>query len=602
MTYAFVIYIGVVDFVDFSTRDFFRWMGFLLSVPVVLYSAHPFLKGTWREWRARRLGLNTPIAASVWLIFLASGWNTWRGTGEVYFDSITMFVFLVLAGRFLELRAMQQGRARTDALQARTPLLARRKTAIGDWEWVPAETLVVDDVAWLERDVIVPADGRVTSGAIVVDVSALTGESQAMTCGTGDRLLAGSQVVSGDATLQVERPGTESFAARLADLSRRTVAHTPEDSDPRLSRFVTAVLVLAALTAVVWMFIDPAHAWPTSVAVLVVACPCSYALTRPSLTMQAQLAMARQGVLMTDSRVLDRLPRMSRACFDKTGTLTSPRLVSVEASTIDPMHARELAGALAIASHHPLAQAVLQGLEGERRFHAIQTMEMPGHGVAGTIEGQRYWLGRPDAFGHAATDASALCLGNDERVICRFAFDESLRDDAARAITRLQRDGVHCEIVSGDLPSRVEPIAASLQIEDWLARQSPDDKREHVADIQGEGHVVLLVGDGSNDAPALAQADISASLASGTELAQSTADLLLVSGRLEGLVDARELARAFARKLDQGQRWSLAYNLAFIPLATLGLVTPWLAALGMSLSSLVIIWRSRGLGAGTPLP
>lgn len=597
MTYAFVTYLGVVDFVDFSTRGFFNWMGFLLSIPVVAYSAHPFAQGMLRELRARTLGLNTPVALSVWIIFLASAWNTWRGQGEVYFDSVTMFVFLVLAGRFLELRAMHQGRARTEALQTRTPLLARRRDAGGTLSWVPAENLGVGDVVWLEGQATLPADGMLRAGSLRLDVSALTGESQPVACGPGERALAGSTVVSGQGEFVVERPGSESFATRLAQLSHRSATASASDvaADPRLSRFVVWVLLITVLTALAWLSIEPARAWSTAVAVLVVACPCAYALTRPSMTMGAQLALARRGVLMTHGQALLRLPMIDLACFDKTGTLTAPRLHAVHATAIDAQRAGQLAAALARAARHPLSEALLAASAGEHRFQAAMTHELPGQGITGLVDGERYWLGRPDAFGHAANGSGALCLGNAQGVLAQFEFDDGMRDGAHELIASLRSQGIACEILSGDVPVRVSAVAHALGVDAWHATQSPEAKRTRIAAAQAQGAVVMLVGDGSNDAPALTQADVSASLATGTELAQASADLLLVSGRLDGLLQALAVAGACQARLDQGQRWSLLYNLCCIPLAAIGLVTPWLAALGMAFSSLVIVWRARGL-------
>lgn len=589
MTYAAVIYLGVVDFVDFTTRGFFRWMGFVLTVPVVLYSAQPFVVGAWRELATRRPGLNLPVALAVWLVFLASAWNTVRGSGEIYFDSVTMFVFLLLAARYVELRARQLGGAHREAARDRRPLLARLIHEDGSTAWMPAVELRRGDLVRLETEADVAADGRIVRGALQLDHSAFTGESSIRHAQVGDRVLAGARVLGGEADVRVEQSGRSSLASRLlemTDAAGHRDSHEPR-ADQRLTRFVLAILVMTAITAIGWGVIAPARAFEAAVAVLVVACPCSYALTRPCVTVRLQGLLMKQGVLVSHGETLLRLAQIDCAIFDKTGTLTSPRVVDVESGSLPRETAFRLAATLARESAHPWSRAILDAYPAALPHRARDVHETPGQGLVGEINGQRLWLGR-----RMDSRDVGVTLGDERGPIAEFMVEERVRPDAAPTLGALAADGIACVLASGDEPSRVDACARELGFTEAHAELDPEAKVALLRQWRHQGHVVLMIGDGSNDAPALAQADVSATLASGTDLAQSTADILLASGKLDGLLAARRASRDYRDRIDEGERWSLVYNLAAVPFAAFGLVPPWLAALGMGVSSLWIVLRA----------
>ncbi|RAN81614.1 heavy metal translocating P-type ATPase [Bacillus sp. SRB_336] len=608
MTYAFVIYIGVVDFVDFSTRNLFRWLGLITTVPVVFYSAQPFFTGTLRELRERRLGINLPVALAVGLVFLASTLNTLRGDGEIYFDSISMFVFLLLGGRYLELRSRHRSGALGDAAVDATPLLAERRRADGKLKTVAAITLLPGDRVHIAEGGTVPADGVLESARVQVDEALMSGESRPQCRVHGERLIAGSVLLSGPAELRVEHGGTATAVARLGALAARArqARNVVVGSDREIGRFVGRVLLLTVLTALGWLLVDPARAFEAAVSVLVVACPCAFALTRPATLTRALGVLAGRGVLVTDGAALATLAQVDYALFDKTGTLSVPQL---DRSAVEPLRGDtpeqvlQLAAALAHESSHPLARALADAA----RQHALplraQSVQVSnGAGIRGEVDGHGLRLGRADfalaASGHAvpATMTGALLLADAQGAIAAFRLDEQPRADARRMLDALRADGIVPTIASGDDPTRVAALAGRLGIGDWHARQLPADKLERLQSARRDGRITLAVGDGSNDAPLLAGADVSAALASGTELAQAHADLLLLDGRLDGLVDARVISRQMQRVMAQSRRWSLLYNLCAVPFAAVGLVPPWLAAIGMSLSSLLVVVNALRVG------
>ncbi|MFC5526200.1 heavy metal translocating P-type ATPase [Rhodanobacter ginsengisoli] len=601
MAYALVIYIGAVDFVDFSTRNLFRWLGLITSLPLVFYSARPFFTDAVHELREHRPGINLPVALAVALVFVASTLNTLRGSGEIYFDSISMFVFLLLAARYLELRSRHRSGALGEAAIDAAPLLAQRRRADGELETVAAMALLPGDLVHVAEGRTVPADGVLESGSVQVDEALLSGESRPVMRQPGERLIAGSLLLSGPAGMRVERSGAATTLAQLGAMATgaRQARTLASDSDREISRFVGRVLLLTALTAAGWLLVDPSRAFAAAIAVLVVACPCAFALTGPATLIRAFGVLAGRGVLVTDAAALARLARVDLAMFDKTGTLGVPQL---DRRAIEPLRGDspeqmlQLAAALAHESSHPLAQALADAARRDSlpaRAQAVQVSA--GAGISGEVDGRALRLGRAE-FALAAsgqpvplTAAGALVLADARGALAAFHLDEQPRADARRTLDALRADGVAATIASGDTPARVAALAGSLGVDDWHARQSPADKLARLQAARARGHVVLAVGDGSNDAPLLAGADVSAVLASGTELAQSHADLLLLDGRLDGLVSARAIARQVQQVMRQSRRWALLYNLCAVPFAALGIVPPWLAAIGMSLSSLVVV-------------
>ncbi|WHZ19323.1 MAG: P-type ATPase [Rhodanobacteraceae bacterium] len=601
MMFAFVLYIGAVDPLDATTAQLFRWLGLLSAIPVVGYAALPFYRDALRGLRAGRPGIDVPIALAIVFIFSASVVNALRGSGEIYFDSISMFVFVLLLGRHLQLRAHLKHRALGELAADALPLVAQRRREDGSLETVAAAELVPGDRVQVAEGEALPCDGVLESDRAQTDESLLSGESRACAHRRGDALGAGSVALGAPLELRVTREVGASATSVLAQLAAR--AHAARDvagdaDAPAARRFVWRVLALAVATAAYWLWRDPARAFDATVAVLVVACPCAFGLAAPAVLTRSMAVLSRHGVLVARTSALRALARADRVLFDKTGTLTGPALDSAGVQTFRDLSREDAlrrAVALARESSHPVARAMARASLAWEVPLANDVEVVAGGGVRGVVEGRLLRLGHA-AFADADPADDALWLADAAGPLARLPVIENLRPDAQACIGSLRDEGLDCALVSGDAPERVRAVAARLGIGQWWARQSPADKLAQVRREQAAGRVVLAVGDGGNDAAALAAADVSAVPGDAVDLARVRADLLLPGG-LGGLPLARALSARAVRILAQNRRWSLIWNLGAVPFAALGFVPPWLAALGMSTSSLAVVLNSLRIRA-----
>ncbi len=613
MMFAAVLYLGALQENDASTRDLFRWLGFLVATPVVLYSARPFFAGALRSLKARQLGMDVPVAIAIAAIYLASLFEAWRRAGEVYFESVSMFVFFLLTGRYLEMRARHRAGDLTDALARLTPTFADRRLDDGSVERVGVHELVRDDRVHIGEGGVIPVDGELLSARCRVDESLLSGESAALEKNRGDDLIAGSVLVDGPAQMRVERVGSETVLASIAALVERAQAERPKlarAGDRAASRFVARVLGFTVLTFILWLWFDPTRAFAAAVAVLVVSCPCAFALAVPAAITRTLAVLARRGVLVVQPDAIEELAEATHVVFDKTGTLTEAELTLGEIHVFDG-HSRasvlRQAAMMARESRHPAARAIAAGCA-DYALDAPPQLDIAaqaGLGISATIDGRCMRLGRADfALGENACAKrfeDAIVLADDAGPIVAFRLKETLRQGALEAVEALKAQGLQLSICSGDAASKVAAIAARLGIEQWRARQMPADKLAWLGELRASGARVIAVGDGINDAPVLAGADVSIAMVGGAELAQASSDVVLAGERLDTLAPARMLARQAMQILHQNTRWALAYNLCVIPLAALGFVPPWLAALGMSLSSLGVVLNALRIGAETSI-
>ena len=613
MMYAVPVYLADGDMTP-DIEQLMRWASLILTLPVILYSAAPFFVSGWRDLRLRRVGMDVPVALGVGCAFAASVWATLTASGDVYFDSVTMFVFFLLTGRYLEMMARQQAARSVETLARAIPAFATR---LADWprdaaneSRVPVAELQPGDAVLVRPGETVPADGVVADGASAADESLLTGESRPVPKAAGDSLIGGSVNISSPLVMQVERVGESTRVAAIQRLMERAAAEKPrlvEMADRVAARFVLALLVLALATALAWWWIDPSRALWVFVAVLVVSCPCALSLATPAALTVATGALAARGVLVTRGHAIEALARSDRFVFDKTGTLSTGRmeLDEIVSMQLDEVRSRDLAAALERGSEHPVARA-LAGAGSDVSVGEVRAT--PGSGVEGKVDGRTWRLGRPDFVAglhgqavpsgveaKAGGGATLVALGSGEGWAAFFLLRDGLRPEAVEAASLLTQDGAALSIFSGDAQAAAGSVGAQLGIADARGGLSPEDKHAALAAMQSAGETVAMVGDGVNDAPVLAQAQVSIAMGGGADLARANADVVLLGNDLRALAAGRALARRTLGIVRQNLAWAFAYNLLAIPLAMTGWVTPWMAGIGMSASSLLVVLNALRL-------
>ena len=603
MMFAEALYLDSAGQMSLATRDFFRWITFLVSTPVVFYCGWPFLVGCWRELQHRRLGMDTLIATSTLLAYGASVAETVRGGPHVWYDAAVMFVFLLLAARALEQRARTVANAQVDVLARSRPALATREQIDGSRETVPVSALVVGDIACVAAGDTVPADGILLDSVARFEEALLTGESRPVAKQPGDAVFAGTVCRERPARVQLTAIGSATRLSQVERLVAQAQAHRPRIArlaDRIAGHFVLGLLVVATLVFAAWRIHDPARAFEVTLALLVISCPCALSLSVPAALAAAHGALARLGVLAARPDALDTLARATDVVFDKTGTLSDGRARLLQAESFAGIAAGDalrIAAALERDSLHPIAAAFRHDGDVEP---ARDVVEHAGLGIAGAVHGRTWRLGQA-TFATGGNDDGGLWLGDGSTAFARFTLQEAVRGDARATVAALRAQTLVVHLSSGDGPEAVAQFARNLDITAISSRQSPEDKLGHVRALQQRGRVVAMVGDGLNDAPVLAGADVSIAVADGAAIAQRAADLVLTGGTLARIPAAIALARRTRRVIRQNMAWAVGYNLVALPLAAAGLVTPWLAALGMAASSLTVTLNALRL-VRTPSP
>ena len=573
MMYAFPAYLGAGD-LSAEAAQLMRWASLLLTTPVLLFACRPFFAGARREAANGRIGLDTPIALGLAGGFAASAWATLSASGEVYFDSICMLAFLLLAARYAE------AAARRRAARALDPLL----------KWAPGKIVSVGELLTLAPGERVPADGVVESGSSSADESLLTGESRPVAKRAGDALAGGSVNLEQPLVMRVTRTGADTQAAAIVRLAERAAAARPRlvEAADRVARHLTHVVIATALLAALYW----GDAW-VAVAVLVVTCPCALGLAAPVVLTRAHAALLRRGALLTRSRALEALERATDVVLDKTGTLTEGRLAlrrTHPLGALNEIQCLGLAASLEAASRHPIARA----FGGVETFPVEAPRHVAGEGIEARLEGRRLRVGsRSFCAGLCgpleAHPAGSVFLCDEAGWLAAFELEDRLREDAAAVVSGMAAAGVAVHLASGDDAGIVAGVAARLGIERWQGGMTPQAKHDYVARLQREGRVVAMIGDGLNDAPVLARADLSFAMGGGADAAQLQADVVLLGNDLAVISETFSLAARAMRLVRQNLGWALAYNAAALPLAAAGWIGPWEAALFMGTSSIAVL-------------
>ena len=679
MMYAYPLYIAGPGEIPPDQEALLRWGAWMMTVPVMLFSCGPFFSQAWRDLMHRRVGMDVPVAMGLIIAFLASTAATFEPTGpwgrEVWYDSVTMFVFFLLSGRLLEARLRDHTAGALEALARALPASVLRwqaagaavadcaprsvpgsapgvtpgdslgpgrpAAALGDWVRVPVRRLSVGDRVRVLPGEAVPADGRIECGESRFDEALLTGESAPQRRGPGDALVAGSHNLESAVDMRVERLGADTRHATIVALMERASVDKPRLArlaDRIAAPFLLGVMLAAAGAAAWWWSAGPAHALSVAVAVLVVTCPCALSLATPAATLAAAGALARRGVLVRQLQALEAGAAVDTLVFDKTGTLTQDRMTVAAICCregVSPEQALALAAPLAAGSLHPASRALADRAASEcgnvwvdpstshgardtdptadrladPRADRIATLiatptadhltEYPGQGVEGQVAGRKLRLGSAafcwaPALPDAELDHPQVHLADERGWLARFDLEETLRPDAVQTLERLRATGLDLRLLSGDRPSAVARLAERAGISHWRGGCTPEDKMAEVRALQ-QGRKVAMVGDGMNDGPVLALADLSVAMGEGLPLAQAHADVVVQGGRLMPVADLLALARRTQQVVRRNLAWAATYNAAAVPLAVAGLMPAWLAGLGMAASSLLVVAHSATL-------
>lgn len=599
MMYAVGLYAGDAMGIEEAPQRFLEWVSLLVTTPVLVYSGSIFIQGAITGLRAGRPGMDVPVALAITSAYVASCFNFFAGRGEVWFDSVVMFIFFLSLGRHVEMSLRHRNQQSGMALARLLPEWAERILPGGS-ETVSLDELSQGDRVRVNPGEAFPADGLLRGDSTRVNEALLTGESLSLVRHDGDSVIAGSINISHPVIMEVVASGEDSTVSALGRLLRRarTMRCRSVDSSERFAGyFVIGVLLMATLTFTWWYLEDSSRALGITLSVLVVSCPCAFSLASPAVIAAASRALLKRGIILTRGEALEVLPTVNRVIFDKTGTLTSgdPALEDVvlnpERPDVEEQWVLDIAAALEQYSAHPLARAFYR----DGRLPEVSGVQVEqGRGISGDIEGCGYLIGSKSfATGEPGNDTGerqgGVWLADEQGWLAFFTISDSLRSGAQGLVKQLEQANLSVTVLSGDHPAAVSEVSQRLGIEDWEGRQAPGMKLQRLRAASANGETVLMVGDGVNDAPVLAAADVSIAVQGGAELANSAADFILTGHSLLGVWDARQTSLRARRIIRQNLAWAAAYNLTMIPLAVSGALKPWMAALGMSASSLLVV-------------
>ena len=612
MMYAAALYAGDAMGISEGSERFLQWVSLIVTAPVLLYSGRVFYTSAWRSLRNLRVGMDVPVALAISIAFIMSCINFLTGNGHVYFDSVVMFIFFLSLGRYAELvirhRNLQTGLALARLLPEWAELIRDGQT-----EQIPATDLRKSDRVRVRAGQTFPADGFVITGSTEVNEALLTGESRPVVKHVGDKVIAGSINKSQAVEVEVSEDPDDSTVSVMGRMLLKSQTHRSRYA--RLSEryagwFVAVVLAVASLTAMWWLIHDVSMLFPATLAVLVISCPCALSLATPAAIASSSRALLEQGVLLTRGAALEILSSVDTIVFDKTGTLTTgtPSIVN---TVINPTregysqeHVLRIAAILEADSSHPIAKA-FAAVEVER--DSVRDVVNHENGVEGRVDNIPYRLGNT-AFTRVNVisitgELGRVWLTDELGWIARFDLDDGLRDAATETISALRARDLELIILSGDHKQAVASVAQRTGINTWYAEQNPKMKMEFLEALQARGKTVLMVGDGINDAPVLSVANVSMTVSGASELANSAADFILTGNSLKYIEYVFKTGSNTRGIIRQNLLWALAYNLLAVPFAAAGLIVPWMAALGMSLSSLLVVLNSGRLArqkAGEP--
>ncbi|MCR9932950.1 cadmium-translocating P-type ATPase [Vibrio diabolicus] len=595
MMLAVALYLEVFGDLEPEFKNYFRWVSLIFATPVLLYSALPFYLNAWRSIKGRTLGMDVPVSIALIFAYVASLIATVTEQGEVFFESISMFTFFLLVGRFLEMRARRKAAAASGNLLKLIPAIA---TTL-DGEQIPVKTLKVGDRIRVLPGEHIPADGKVISGRIHIDESMLTGESVHVVKREGDAVYAGT--LNGDESFELEVMSSKadsmiSNIVRLQDEAQHSKPKIAEIADVVARYFVGAILIISAGTWFYWHQTKPDDAFWIMLSVLVATCPCALSLATPTALTCATSRMGNFGILLRKGHVFETLCKINHLVVDKTGTLTKGDIEICDTKVLSDLPKEDclsLAAALEAHANHPIARSFASYANDD--FVVYEVQNVIGSGIEGIWNGKVVKIGST-AFvqGKESEESHAVYLSVDGEHVASFYYRDPIRKESKAFVQRFADAGIKTTLLTGDSLSNARPVANEIGIDHVVASAKPEDKLAYLKSLD-EDSITMMVGDGINDAPTLAGAHLSVAMGGGTDVAKASADMTLLGDNLEKLLEARLLALRTRKIIRENLAWSLGYNLLILPLAVAGLVAPYIAVVGMSASSIIVVSNSLRL-------
>lgn len=600
MMLAIALYFGEWTGIDPEHQDYLRWISMLLTTPVAFYAALPFVTSAWRSIVNRKMNMDVPVSLAIYYTYFASAYATVTETGEVYFESVCMFVFFLQLGKFFEYRARARARDATSNLLKIMPVTATQLID-GQPQSTSARRLQPGDLILVKAGETLPADGDVIDGNSSVDESMLTGEYQPIAKTVGSAVLAGSMNHDGVLHVRVSQPLALSRLGQIIALQQETLNQKPklaEKTDELAQYFVERLLLIALATFLVWFFwIDASRAFWVTLSVLVATCPCALALATPTAITCSLARLNRKHILIKNNQVLDRLPDIQQIVFDKTGTLTQGRFSVHQVQLLDEKHSKasllNLIANIERHSEHPIGKAFQPYLQQELELSEVEISI--GAGISALWQGQQVQVGNAAFCQADPIPGSMVYLSLDRKVLAAIELQDDLRPEVPALLQALKTKGYQLGLLTGDSSSQAERVAEQLGF-DWLEKGcSPEQKVSVIQQLTGQQQKVMMVGDGINDSACFHAADVSVTFQGSTDLAKNQADVLILRNDLSLLTTLLAGGALAARTIKQNLAWSVGYNVIIIPLAVVGLVSPYIAVLGMSFSSLLVVSNSLRL-------
>ena len=599
MMLSFGFYFDWLGNIDDTMAKYFHWISLVLTTPVVFYSGSTFYLGAIRAILARGVNMDLPVSIAILGTYFAGIKAVMLGDGNVYFESICMFIFFLLSSRFLEHRARFQAAEITSNSMQYIPISAQLIHDDLKTEVVLAKQLKIGQIVLVKAGDTIPVDGVIIEGNSYIEESMLTGEFAAVSKASGDSVFGGTLNQSQPLQIKVTETLDESLVSKISQLQENAMAHKPkvaQMADHLSQYFVFAVLFISTITFVTWTYLGNEQAFWITVSILIATCPCALGLATPSALTTAMARLQKAGVLVKQADTLERITQVNHVVFDKTGTLTTGAFTIADewyAPKSDKTHIDAVVASIEQYSEHPIAQAFVT----DNTLNVSRVEVIINQGIIGEIAGEAYRIGRaqfmPCGIPDYLLDATVLVSKNEE-IIAAYWLTDALKTHTTDVISELLQH-YSLSIISGDAAKNVFDVAASLNITNAHHSCRPEDKLSILTNLQTDKNVVMMLGDGINDAPVLAQADVAITVGNASDFTKQSTDIVLLQDHLALLPLLIALAKQTKRTIKQNFMWALGYNVMVLPFAIMGVLTPWQAALGMSLSSLIVVYNSARL-------